>query len=41
GQVQLTAALLDRMHSKGLIHRNKAARLKSRLVRQAAAAGKN
>lgn len=40
-QVQLTASLLDRMQSKGLIHANKAARLKSRLARQADAAGKN
>ena len=30
-------SLLDRMAGKGLIHRNKAARLKSRLVRQAQA----
>ena len=28
-------SLLDRMAGKGLIHRNKAARLKSRLTRQA------
>jgi small subunit ribosomal protein S20 len=40
-QVKMTGAILDRMQSKGLIHPNKAARLKSRLDRQAAAAGKN
>ena len=40
-QVKTTAASLDRMQSKGLIHPNKAARLKSRLERQATAAGKN
>jgi small subunit ribosomal protein S20 len=34
-----TTRLLDRMQSKGLIHANKAARIKSRLTRQAAAAG--
>ena len=39
--VKATAATLDRMQSKGLIHPNKAARLKSRLERQATAAGKN
>ncbi len=38
-QVGETARLLDRMESKGLIHPNKAARIKSRLSRQAAAAG--
>lgn len=41
GQVQVTTAMLDRMESKGLIHANKAARLKSRLTRQAAVPGKN
>lgn len=40
-QVKSTGAILDRMQGKGLIHPNKAARLKSRLDRQAAAAGKN
>jgi small subunit ribosomal protein S20 len=38
-QVGETTRLLDRMQSKGLIHANKAARIKSRLTRQAAAAG--
>ena len=32
-------SLLDRMAGKGLIHRNKAARLKSRMVRQAQRSG--
>lgn len=36
-QLRLTASLLDRMERKGLIHANKAARLKSRLDRQASA----
>jgi len=40
-QVKATNSVLDRMERKGLIHPNKAARLKSRLDRQAAAAGKN
>ena len=40
-QVKATGSTLDRMQSKGLIHPNKAARLKSRLDRQAASAGKN
>ena len=40
-QIGETTALLDRMQSKGLIHPNKAARLKSRLARQSAAAGDN
>ena len=40
-QVRMTASVLDKMQSKGLIHPNKAARLKSRLDRQAANAGKN
>lgn len=39
-QVKETASILDRMQGKGLIHPKKAARLKSRLDRQAAAAGK-
>jgi small subunit ribosomal protein S20 len=34
-----TVSLLDRMVKKGLIHQNKAARLKSRLTRQAQSAG--
>jgi len=38
-QVKETASILDRMQGKGLIHPKKAARLKSRLDRQAAAAG--
>ena len=38
-QVGETTAMLDRMQSKGLIHPNKAARLKSRLASQSAAAG--
>jgi small subunit ribosomal protein S20 len=38
-QVKETAAMLDRMHSKGLIHANKAARIKSRLALQSASAG--
>jgi small subunit ribosomal protein S20 len=38
-QVGETTRLLDRMQSKGLIHANKAARIKSRLTRQAASAG--
>jgi small subunit ribosomal protein S20 len=37
GQLRQTTSLLDRMQRKGLIHPNKAARLKSRLDRQAAA----
>lgn len=37
-QVRETTSLLDRMERKGLIHANKAARLKSRLARQAQAA---
>ena len=41
GQVTLTTGLLDRMQAKGMIHANKAARIKSRLTRQATAAGKN
>lgn len=40
-QIKATGAILDRLQGKGLIHPNKAARLKSRLDRQAAAAGKN
>ena len=40
-QIKATGSILDRMQSKGLIHPNKAARLKSRLDRQAGAAGKN
>ena len=40
-QVKTTGATLDRVQAKGLIHPNKAARLKSRLDRQARAAGKN
>lgn len=34
-----TVSLLDKMVKKGLIHRNQAARLKSRLQRRANAAG--
>jgi small subunit ribosomal protein S20 len=40
-KIKATAGTLDRMQAKGLIHPNKAARLKSRLDRQALAAGKN
>jgi small subunit ribosomal protein S20 len=40
-KIRQTGATLDRMQRKGLIHPNKAARLKSRLDRQAGTAGKN
>ncbi len=36
-KLRTTVSLLDRMVKKGLIHRNKAARLKSRLERRASA----